>query len=510
MRAYRNIFEKIDWTIILLYLVLVLVGWINIYAAVYNEEHHSIFDITQRYGKQLMWIVLSLVIVFIILLVDSQFFTSFAIPIYGIVILALIGVLLFGVETNGARSWFKFGNFKLQPSEFAKFATSLALAKYLSALNIDMKDVKTKVVAAVIIGLPAVLILLQNDTGSTLVYAAFVFVLYREGLSGNILLFGILAIIVFVMTLIFGSVHIILMASFTYIVIYGLMKYDVKATFIALLVFLGITFSFFYFEIASNILYFGITAALLFLVGFLITRKEMRGKSKHYLGVAIFVLTCFYIFSIDFTFNKVLKEHQRTRITVLLGEEEKLVEQIEALKIKRDAEGISKEEKQNFRDNIGEKRFSLRELRQGNGWNIKQSLIAIGSGGFTGKGFLEGTQTKFNFVPEQSTDFIFCTVGEEWGFMGTFFLVCVYVALFLRLLFLAERQRSIFSRVYGYAVASILFFHFLINIGMTIGLAPVIGIPLPFISYGGSSLWSFTILLFIFVKLDSERLLVLR
>ena len=205
-----------------------------------------------------------------------------------------------------------------------------------------------------------------------------------------------------------------------------------------------------------------------------------------------------------------LKEHQRTRITVLLGEEDKLIEQIEALKVERDAEGISKEEKQKFRDDIGAKRYSLRELRQGNGWNIKQSLIAIGSGGFSGKGFLEGTQTKFDFVPEQSTDFIFCTIGEEWGFVGTFILVCIYIGLFLRILYLAERQRSIFSRVYGYAVASILFFHFLINIGMTIGLAPVIGIPLPFISYGGSSLWSFTILLFIFIKLDSERLLVLR
>ena len=510
MRAYRNILGKVDWVIILLYLVLIFVGWINIYAAVYNEEHHSIFDVTQRYGKQLMWIVLALVIVFVILLVDSQFFTSFAIPIYGIVLIALIGVLIFGVETNGARSWFKIGSFKLQPSEFAKFATSLALAKYLSSLNINMKDVKTKVIAAVIIGLPAVLILLQNDTGSTLVYAAFVFVLYREGLSGNILLFGILAIIVFVMTLIFGSVHMILMASFAYLIIYGLMKYDLKITFIALLAFSGITFSFFHFEISSNILYFGIAVALLFLVVFLVTRKEMKGKSKHYLGIAIFVLTCLYIFSIDFTFNKVLKEHQRTRITVLLGEEEKLVEQIEALKIERDAAGISKEAKQKLRDDIGQKRYSLRKLRQGNGWNIKQSLIAIGSGGFTGKGFLEGTQTKFNFVPEQSTDFIFCTIGEEWGFLGTFFLVTVYVALFIRLLFLAERQRSIFSRVYGYAVASIFFFHFLINIGMTIGLAPVIGIPLPFISYGGSSLWSFTILLFIFVKLDSERLLVLR
>ncbi len=510
MRSYKNILGKIDWSIVLLYLILIFVGWINIYAAVYNEDHHSIFDISQRYGKQLMWIGLALVIAFVILLVDSQFFTSFAIPIYAIVLLSLVGVLLFGVETNGARSWFKLGGFKLQPSEFAKFATSLALAKYLSALNIKMKDVKTKVLAAVIIGLPAVLILLQNDTGSTLVYAAFIFVLYREGLSGNILLFGILAILVFVLTLIFGPVNIILTAAFAYIIIYGLLKYDVKTTFIALVAYSGLVYAFFYFELISNILYYSIAGGLFFLVVYLITRKEMRDKSIHYIGVVIFVLTCFYIFSIDFAFNKVLKEHQRTRITVLLGEEEKLVEQIETLKIARDAEGISKEEKQKIRDDIGAKRFSLRELRQGNGWNIKQSLIAIGSGGFTGKGFLDGTQTKFNFVPEQSTDFIFCTIGEEWGFLGTFFLVCIYIALFLRILFLAERQRSIFSRVYGYAVASILFFHFLINIGMTIGLAPVIGIPLPFISYGGSSLWSFTILLFIFIKLDSERLLVLR
>jgi rod shape determining protein RodA len=510
MRSYQNILGKIDWPIILLYLILIIVGWVNIYAAVYNEEHHSIFDISQRYGKQLMWIGFALVIGFIILLMDSQFFTSFAIPIYGVVLIALVGVLLFGVETNGARSWFRLGSFKLQPSEFAKFATSLALAKYLSALNINMKDVKTKVMAAIIIGLPAVLILLQNDTGSTLVYAAFIFVLYREGLSGNILLFGILAILVFVLTLIFGPITIIVAAAFAYLIIYGMMKYDVKVTFIAVCVFAGLIFSFFYFEFNSNLLYYGIAAALFFLVVFLVTRKEMRDKMIHYIGIAIFVITCFYIFSIDFTFNKVLKEHQRTRITVLLGEEEKLIEQIEALKIGRDAEGVSKENKQAIRDNIGAKRFSLRELRQGNGWNIKQSLIAIGSGGFSGKGFLEGTQTKFNFVPEQSTDFIFCTIGEEWGFLGTFFLICVYIALFLRILFLAERQRSIFSRVYGYAVASILFFHFLINIGMTIGLAPVIGIPLPFISYGGSSLWSFTILLFIFIKLDSERLLVLR
>jgi len=510
VRNYKSIFTNVDWFTILLYLILVFVGWINIYAAVYNEEHYSIFDVTQRYGKQLMWIGLALLIAFVILLVDSQFFTSFAIPIYGVVLLSLVGVLFLGVKINGATSWFQFGSIKIQPSEFAKFAASLALAKYLSAINIKMKDIKTKVMAAVIIGLPAVLILLQNDTGSTLVYAAFIFVLYREGLSGNILLFGILAILVFVLTLIFGPVDIILTAAFAYIAIYTLMKYDVKVAFISVLVFSGLVYAFSHFELSPNVLYYFLAGAIFFLMVYLITKKEMKNKAVHYLGILIFILTCSYVFSIDFAFNKVLKEHQRTRITVLLGEEDKLIEQIEALKVERDEEGVSKEEKQKIRDDIGAKRYSLKELRQGNGWNIKQSLIAIGSGGFTGKGFLEGTQTKFNFVPEQSTDFIFCTIGEEWGFLGTFFLVSIYIALFLRILFLAERQRSIFSRVYGYAVASILFFHFLINIGMTIGLAPVIGIPLPFISYGGSSLWSFTILLFVFIKLDSERLLVLR
>jgi len=289
-----------------------------------------------------------------------------------------------------------------------------------------------------------------------------------------------------------------------------MLKYSAKTALVSVIIFSILTYAFFYFEFSSSILYYVIGGGLVVLIAFLMAQKEMKGKSIHYVGVLIFVLTCSYVFSIDFAFNKVLKEHQRTRITVLLGEEDKLIEQIEELKLERDAEGVSGEEKQAIRDDIGVKRFSLRKLRQGNGWNIKQSLIAIGSGGFSGKGFLEGTQTKFNFVPEQSTDFIFCTIGEEWGFVGTFILMCIYIGLFLRVLFLAERQRSIFSRVYGYAVASILFFHFLINIGMTIGLAPVIGIPLPFISYGGSSLWSFTILLFIFIKLDSERLLVLR
>lgn len=510
MRKYTNIFGNVDWVTIAIYLILVFIGWINIYAAVYNEEYHSIFDISQRYGKQLMWIGFAFILAIIILMFEGQFFTSFAFPIYIGVLLLLVGVLLFGSEIKGARSWFKIGSFALQPSEFAKFATSLALAKYLSTLNIRMQDLKTKVIAIAIIALPALLILLQNDTGSTLVYAAFIFVLYREGLSGNILLFGILAIIVFVLTLIFGPIEIIIAAAYAYILIYSIVKYSPKVTLIVLVAFSTLVYLFYNFNANPNLAYFGIGAMLFFYFIYLIVNKELKDKKSHYVWIFVFVMSCAFIFSIDFVFNKVLQEHQRTRITVLLGEEDKLVEQIEQLKVERDKEGISEEQKQEIRDDIGAKRYSLKQLRQGNLWNVKQSLIAIGSGGVSGKGFLQGTQTKFDFVPEQSTDFIFCTVGEEWGFLGTFVLVALYIAMFLRLIFLAERQRSIFSRIYGYAVASILFFHFLINIGMTIGLAPVIGIPLPFISYGGSSLWSFTILLFIFIKLDSERLNVLR
>ncbi len=433
MRRYRNIFTNVDWMVIIIYLLLVFIGWTNIYAAVYNEEHHSIFDVSQLYGKQLMWICFALILAFIILLFEGHFFTSFALPIYIGILILLVGVILFGAEVNGARSWFKIGGFAIQPSEFAKFATALALAKYLSALNINMKNIKTKLIAVLIIGFPAILILLQNDTGSTLVYAAFVFVMYREGLSGNVLLVGLYGVFLFVLSLI--------------------MRIQ--------------TFEFWHYEISGDKL----LIIILGLIAGLITYATRKAKKIWMIVVAGFIISAGLIYSVDYIFENVLESHQSKRINVLLG-------------IESDPHGA--------------------------GYNVNQSLIAIGSGGFLGKGFLEGTQTKYDFVPEQSTDFIFCTVGEEWGFVGTFVLVTLYIGLFLRLIFLAERQRSIFSRIYGYSVASILFFHFMVNIGMTIGLAPVIGIPLPFISYGGSSLWSFTILLFIFIKLDSERLLVLR
>ena len=416
MRGQKHILQNIDWITVILYLIIVLVGWVSIYAAVYNEEHSSILDMTQNYGKQLMWIGTSIVLALVILMIDAKFFSTFSYLIYFLTIMLLIGVLLFGKEIAGSKSWFQVGSFSLQPAELAKFATALALAKYLSGIDKDFSRFKTKIVAAFIIVFPALLILLQHDTGSALVYTSFILVLYREGLSGNLLVLGLIVAILFVVTLLINK----------FIVI-------------------------------------GTIAAIFILVYFL--NKTI--KKRVFLLIGAFILTSMYVLSVDYVFENVLEQHQKKRINVLLG-------------IETDIRGA--------------------------GYNVHQSKIAIGSGGFSGKGFLKGTQTKFDFVPEQSTDFIFCTIGEEWGFVGSFILIVLFLALLIRLIFLAERQRSKFSIIYGYGVASVLFFHFTINLGMTIGLFPVIGIPLPYISYGGSSLWGFTILLFIFIKQDSERL----
>ncbi|KAF0204488.1 MAG: rod shape determining protein [Bacteroidetes bacterium] len=415
MRERNQIFGDIDWTLILLYLALVIIGWVNIYAAVYNEDHSSIMDLSQSYGKQMIWILTSLFIGLVILLTDARFFSTFAFLIYGFTILMLIGVLLFGGTVSGSKSWFQIGSFGLQPAEFAKFATNLALAKFFSGQHINIKDFKTRFLPLVFFGTPALLILLQNDTGSALVYSSFVLVLYRMGLSGNFLLAGVMIGVIALSTLMVGQ--------------YWVMG------------FVGL-----------------LAGALLFFI--------KRNRSNIISLVGLLLLTVGFIYSVDYAFDNFLGDHQKSRIDVLLGKELDL---------------------------------------KGAGYNVNQSKIAIGSGGFIGKGFLQGTQTKYNFVPEQSTDFIFCTVGEEWGFVGTTTVIVLFVLLLIRIIKLAERQRSTFGLIYGYGVASILFFHFAINIGMTIGLVPVIGIPLPFISYGGSSLWAFTILLFIFIKLDTRR-----
>nr|WP_293835234.1 rod shape-determining protein RodA [uncultured Arsenicibacter sp.] len=411
--------RNIDWLTLALYIGCVLMGWFNVYAAVYSPEAKtSIFDLSTNAGKQLMWIGTSIILIICVLVIDHRFYDQFAYIFYGFMIFMLLLVMVAGSNINGSRSWFKFGSFSLQPAEFAKLATSLALARYLDVPGVNLTKQKDQLYVAGIIGLPAILILLSNETGSTLVFAAFIIMLYREGLPAIYPLSGITLATLFVLALIF---------PLTYI-------------------FIGI-------------------AVLAVAVIFILPRYNRNLRSI--LGIGLISLAMMGVVAgVDFFVNDVLQTHQQNRIKVLVNPN------IDPL---------------------------------GVGWNVTQAKIAIGSGRFEGKGFLEGTQTKFDFVPEQSTDFIFCTIGEEHGFVGSTIVVLLFVGLLSRLVILAEKQRSRFARVYGYCVAGVFFFHFMVNIGMTIGLMPVIGIPLPFFSYGGSSLWSFTLFLFIFLKLDSRR-----
>ena len=408
---------KVDWVTIWLYLGIMLFGWLNIYAAGYDETHASIFDFSVQHGKQLIWMAVALLLAVVIVFTEPRVFSNTAYPIYGVMLALLVVTLFIATVTKGATSWINFGAFKFQPSEFAKFATALAVAKYLSTIGIDMRDMRTKLVASTLIAIPAALILLQHDTGSALVFVGFIFPLYREGLSGNFLIIGVAAIALFVLALLIN-----------------------KYILLAILLATGLFYLFVW-----------------------LNKRSIR---DYWRVVAVFACCAMFVFSVDFIFNNVLEPHQRGRIDVLLGKTEDL---------------------------------------QGSGYNVNQSKIAIGSGSFFGKGFLHGTLTKADFVPEQETDFIFCTVGEEWGFLGSSILVALYVFLLVRLVNMAERQRSPFARIYGYSVASILFIHLFVNVGMVLGLVPVIGIPLPFFSYGGSSLLAFTILLFIFIRQDASK-----
>ncbi|MDP3556155.1 MAG: rod shape-determining protein RodA [Bacteroidota bacterium] len=433
-RNENSIFYGVDRVSLLVYVTLVIMGWLNIYAAVYNEEHQNIFDTSQKYGMQLIWIGGAAVIAFSILLIDANFYTVFAYAFYGFFIVANILVLFLGREVKGSHSWFRFGKFGIQPAEFMKFATSLALAKFLSNQNIVVnqqfrlrlkdliKNYKNTIFALLFIIAPLIIIIkLQNETGLAIVFISFIIVLYREGLSVGFLIFGLLAAILFVVSLIVTNLS-------------GLL----------------------------------ITLAVIAAASFLFIR---RTRKNLIVVLLVYIAAAGVVLATNYVYNH-MEDHQKVRIDVLLG---------------RGAVNLKKE-----------------------GYNVNQAKIAIGSGGLLGKGYLQGTQTKYDFVPEQDTDFIFCTVGEEWGFLGSTVVIFLELFLILRVIFLAERQRSDFSRIYGYGVASVLFFHLAVNIGMTIGLMPVIGIPLPFFSYGGSSLWSFTILLFIFIKLDANRLLILR
>lgn len=468
MNRPASLIYNIDWFTILLYGVLVFLGWINIYATVYDDGHNNIFDFSQRYGKQIVWIGAAFLLGFLLLLTDSKFFTTFSFVIYGIMMALLVAVLLFGKEVNGSRSWFELGGIRLQPAEFAKFATALAVANLMSSHGFKMMRLSDILRVGLVLLLPVALILLQNDTGSALVYSAFILVMYRENLHGSILLLFMLVIVLFIFTLLYSPSVVLLIiiagssAAFLY---YRQNKKELFRILLVLLLSYG-TLMIVNELVADIEPYYCLLAAYLVttIFGiFYIYKRKMR-----YIGLVLLVswLCIGATITVDYVFDH-LKPHQQERILSLVGKEKDL-------------------------------------------YNVQQSKIAIGSGGLSGKGFLQGTQTKLNFVPEQSTDFIFCTVGEEWGFIGSLFVISLFAALILRIIFLAERQRSVFSRVYGYCVASILFFHVAVNIGMTIGVAPVIGIPLPLFSYGGSSLWAFTLLIFIFIRLDANRLQVFR
>jgi len=459
----------LDWISVFLYLVLIILGWLNIYAAVYSDEHQSIFDMGQRYGKQLIWIIAGVILAIMVLTVDSKFFAAFATHIYIITVLLLVAVLIFGREVNGARAWFEFGNVALQPAELGKFATNLAIAKCISQFDFKIQKLRSYLMLGAIIALPAILIIMQNDTGSALVFAVFILVFFREGLSGMVLFWGFAAAALFILSLLLDEFKLLLFLLSISVAAYGVLRLSIKEALIGLFT-IGGTFGFIW--LINMILGLGGTPIQLLLITTCIMALLFIAYGFIYHIKQVWRILLFFVFaiaismSVNYFYKNVLIIHQRNRIDEVLG-------------IKTD--------------------------KLGAGYNVNQSKIAIGSGGITGKGFLNGTQTKYNFVPEQSTDFIFCTVGEEWGFVGSTVVVGLFLLLLIRLITLAERQRSQFSRVYGYGVACILFFHIAINISMTIGLAPVIGIPLPFFSYGGSSLWAFTILLFIFLRLDASR-----
>lgn len=466
-------YRKLDWVTVGIYLLLVVFGWMNIFSSSVKETGF-VFSLGEKYVMDLVWIGSALILAVLILaVIPSKVYPAISWPFYVLMVFLLVAVAFVGVEVNGSKSWFAIGPFRLQPAEFSKIATAILLAQLMSKYDFKFRNPKDFVRILAIISIPILSILLEKETGSALVYLGFLLVCYREGMTGWILVIGLLSILFFILTLVFSPlVAILTLAGLTGIAggcysrrpVAGTLATAVVITLLAFLPRLMLTgkpafLSRFSAEEWAAALT-GATAVVLSLVHGLRRRRTLRNLMLGFLSGLVL------IFSVEFVFEKVLKEHQRARIEVLLG-------------IKEDPKGV--------------------------GYNVHQSLVAIGSGGFTGKGFLGGTQTRFDFVPEQSTDFIFCTIGEEWGFVGTVTVLLVYLILILRLIGSAEKQKDRFVRIYGWCVAVCLLMHVVINICMTIGLMPVIGIPLPLLSYGGSSLWAFTILLFIYLRLDMEK-----
>tara|TARA_R110002096_G_scaffold1939_1_gene9824 strand:- start:1944 stop:3221 length:1278 start_codon:yes stop_codon:yes gene_type:complete len=417
-----NRYFHFDWITIILFFLLVGFGWLNILSASHSGDTIDYFDFSQSYGKQLVFIFLTFGLIIILLAIDAKFYERFSGIIYIVSMLSLVGLFIFGKNVNGATSWYAIGGMTLQPSEFAKAATALAVAKHISDLNTNINNFKDQIRTFIIILIPAILVILQNDTGSTIVYGAFFFVLYREGLPKYYLLIGLSLIIISILALKFGTIITSIMAT------------------------------------------------VLVIGSHFLSKKKLR----IFQSVFILLITFALAFAVKYVYSDILPPHQKDRITIWLSLEKDPVK--------------------------------LEQMKQTIAYNLNESEKAIRSGGFTGKGFMEGTRTTGKFVPEQHTDYIFSTVGEEWGFLGSAFVVIIFVLLLLRILHLAELQKSQFSRVYGYSVAAIIFIHFFINIGMVMGIIPTIGIPLPLFSYGGSGLWAFTILIFIFIKLDSNRI----
>ncbi len=420
MRQERNnIFYGIDWLLVLIFVLLIGFGWVNIYAASYSEENAQLFDFSTKYGKQLLWIILSIPLIILVLFINGKFFEQFSSIFYIVSLLSLVGLFIFGKEINGAKSWYSFGGVSIQPSEFTKAFTALALAKLMSDRKYNLTLIKNQIKAFIIIFSPAVLIAL-HDPGSAIVYLAFFFVLNREGLTLAYIVLGCVAIVLFITTILLGA-KIIISSLVILISIY--LVYNIY--------------------------------------------KNKRFLRFNWIRViAAYLFSILFIIGVNYTYNNVLKKHQRDRFEVLLG-----------------------------------KTSDTRQI----GYNSDQSLQTISSGKFWGKGFLEGDKTQGNFVPEQHTDYIFSVVGEEWGFIGSSLVILLFMALLFRIINRADKHTNKFGRIYGYGVASVLFFHLIINVGMVIGLLPTVGIPLPFFSYGGSSLWGFTLLLFIFIKLDAQK-----
>lgn len=416
-----NNFANIDWLVIFIYLLLITLGWFNIYASEYDPvQNPEIFDLSLNSGKQLLWIGTGFVLIMIILLLDFRIYESFAPLFYGIFLVLLIGVLFFGREVNGAKAWFEIGAFRLQPAEFTKLVTALVLARYLNTSGLKLTQANVQLKVLLILAAPIALIQLQPDTGSAMIFLALLIPLYREGFPAIYLIVGISIVVLFILTLL----------------------------------------------VENQFIFIGL--GVLFALAVMIQEKRF---SKIMATLVVFIIITSFVFATNYLLNDVLKNYQRSRIEAI------------------------------FKPDLVDP--------QAEGWNLEQSKIAIGSGGFSGKGFLEGTQTKFGYVPEQSTDFIFSTLAEEHGWLGSAVVIALFIVLVSRLSFIAERQKSQFARFFGYAVAGIIFFHFTINIAMTMGLFPVVGIPLPFFSYGGSSFWSFTVMLFILLKIDMHRAEVL-